>query len=213
MKKTIYVLLLIIIIASSILIYKIKNTPKYNKELYDEIYKEYSEIQQNDQIYIDDYDMKNNNIKENKKGNITYVTENIGDINKNTYRIIGTIEIPKIKISYPVLNEYKEEYLNIAPVKFAGVNPNEKGNCVIIGHNYWSNKFFSNLNKLENGDIVEITDRAKKKIQYAVCDKYEIEELDYSCTAQNQSKKRELTLITCVKYKKNKRLVVKCIEK
>ena len=57
MKKTIYVLLLIIIIASSILIYKIKNTPKYNKELYDEIYKEYSEIQQNDQIYIDDYDM------------------------------------------------------------------------------------------------------------------------------------------------------------
>lgn len=199
MKRIIYALLIIIIISASILIFKINNTPKYDKNLYEKVYHEYDEIK--------------NEVDENvQEHEIKYITKNARDVQQGTYRTIGTIDIPKIKISYPILNEYTEEYLNIAPVKLTGVNPNEIGNCVIIGHNYWSTKFFSNLNKLSNGDIVEITDRSKKKVQYNVSEKYEINESDYSCTKQNDGKNREVTLITCIKYKKNKRLVVKCIE-
>ena len=202
-RKIIIILLLVIILFSLILIYKLNNTPKYDQKIYDQVYREYEEIiSETDNKQFEEND---NNLNQN---NITYIKQNISG---DEYKAIASINIEKINISYPIVNECTDEYLKVAPAKLFGPDPNQVGNFVVIGHNYNSNKFFSKLSKLENGDIVEITDRSKKKIKYKVYDKYEIDESDFSCMSQNTNGKIELTLITCINFKRDKRLVVKCI--
>lgn len=192
-RKTIYILLISIIICSSILMYKIKKTPEYDQEMYEQIYKEYEQISN----ISDDMDLViDNNVS--KKDNTIYVTENASG---NIYYTIATITIPKINISYPIINEYTEENINIAPAKLLGPEPNEVGNFVIVGHNNWNEKFFSELHKLEKNDIVVLGDQSGEKMVYKVYDKYEIKQDDFNCLEQTTDKK-ELTLITCVKYKK-----------
>lgn len=118
MKKTIYLSLIIIIISSSILIYKINKTPKYDTKIYNEIYSQYEEI-------INEQNISNVNTVSNTQK--VYITNSMN----NTYRVIATIQIPKLNISYPIINEYNEEYLKIAPTKLMGPEPNTVGNFVI----------------------------------------------------------------------------------
>lgn len=202
-KKIICFLLLIIIICSSILIYKINKTPEYDEKVYNEVYQEYENI-------INPTNTSNISQSTNgsSKSETIYIYKNSTG---NTYRTIAVINIPKINISYPVINDYSEANLKIAPTKFAGPEPNQVGNFVIVGHNNWNKEFFSNLDKLENDDIIELTDLSGNKISYKVYDKYQIKQNDFSCLNQKTNGKIELTLITCVKHQKNKRLIVKCI--
>ena len=53
--------------------------------------------------------------------------------------LFGNIEIPKIKINYPIFSNLNEELLKIAPCKFYGNNLNDIGNICIAGHNYDTN--------------------------------------------------------------------------
>lgn len=198
-KKIICFLLLIIIICSSILIYKINKTYAYDEKIYNEVYQEYEEI-------IDTN--VNQSTNANLKKQPIYISKNSTG---STYRTAAVIDIPRINISYPVINDYSEANLNIAPTKFVGPEPNQIGNFVIVAHNNWNKEFFSNLYKLEEDDIVELTDVSGNKFSYKVYDKYQIKQDDFSCLNQDTNGKVELTLITCVKNKKNKRLVVKCI--
>lgn len=192
-KKFIYILLIGIIIMSVILIYKIKSEPKYDEELYSEIYAEYENIllnieskkEEDDKIYM----------RTNSKG--------------QKFRVVGEISIPKISINYPIIYETSEEYLKIAPTKLFGPNINEVGNLCIVGHNYKNEQFFSNLGKLEKNDKVYIKSNEGKTIKYNVYDKYEVLETDMECTSQDTNGNIELTLITCTNRKKN-RLIVKC---
>lgn len=199
-KKIIYTSLIIIIIFSSILIYKIEKTSYYDEDVYNQVYKEYEQI-----VSINTNDNFSNSTKRN---NTIYISKNSTG---NTYTTIGVIEISKINISYPIINECTEENLNIAPAKLVGPAPNTTGNLVIVAHNNWNKEFFSNLYKLENDDIVELTDTSGNKLSYKVYDKYEIKQDNFDCLNQDTDGKTELTLITCVKYHKSKRLVVKCI--
>lgn len=203
-NKIIIYLLLIIIILSSILIIKINKTSKYDESTYSKVYEEYNEIlSTNDNIST----ISNKTISTLNKETI-YIQKNASDT--NIFRTIAVIDIPKINLSYPVINDYSEENLNIAPTKYAGPEPHEVGNFVIVGHNNWNKEFFSNLNKLEKGDIVNLTDCYRQSVKYKVTDVYETEQDDFSCLNQDTNGKVELTLITCIKYKKNKRLIVKC---
>ena len=130
------------------------------------------------------------------------------------YTTIATINIPKIGVSYPILDgetdsvAETEALLKISPTKFWGPNPNEVGNFCIVGHNYRNTKFFSKVPTLENGDIIEITDEAGKTIQYSVYDKYQVVPEDVSCTSQLTDGKKEITLITCTNDSKM-RVIVK----
>lgn len=203
-NKFICFLLLIIIICSTILIYKIEHSPKYNSEKFAQVYDEYNII---------------TNIASSSSGDKSF--NNYSDIKDvlsvyknssgNLYKTLGAISIPKIKVSYPIINDYSEENLNIAPVKLLGPAINTPGNLVIVGHNNWNKEFFSNLHKLENGDIVELTSTTGNKLIYKVYNKYKIKQDDFSCLDQNTNGKTELTLITCVKFQKNKRLIIKCV--
>lgn len=131
------------------------------------------------------------------------------------YYTIGQIYIPKIDCQYPILASETENYdtlLKISPVKFHGANPNEMGNFCIVGHNYRNSKFFSKVPKLENGDVIEITDTFGKTIQYEVYDKYIVDYTDTTCTSQKTQGKKEVTLITCTNASDNERVIVKARE-
>ena len=125
--------------------------------------------------------------------------------------IVGLIEIPKINIKYPILSDINDELLKISPCKFYGPYPNETGNLCIAGHNYDDDRFFGNLNKLEIGDIIKISDSNNSVVTYDVYDKFEIVDSDTTCTNQNTNGRKEITLVTCNNLNK-KRLIIKAKE-
>ena len=131
--------------------------------------------------------------------------------NNRDYFVIGSIEIPAILISYPILSDTNDILLKIAPCRFYGPYPNEIGNLCIAGHNYDNNTFFSNLYKLNIGDEIRIYNSSNFLIKYFVYDKYETDRNDTSCTSQNTSGNREITLVTCNNFNNN-RLIVKARE-
>lgn len=173
-------LLIILIISSAVLTFKVMNN-RYDKEVYAEVYTEFEEIK------------------------FEEVERKIEDKN-----VIAIIKIPKINLEYPVIYETTESFMKVAPTKYAGGLPNEIGNLCIIGHNYYDNTQFSNLHKLEIGDVVYLTDVIGKELEYIVFDKYEINETDFSFMEQKNEEAIELTLITCT-TNKSKRLIVKCV--
>lgn len=202
-SRFIEVLLLAIIIFSCILIYKIKSTPKYDKELYDEIYSEYEEML----VAIEDNEKETTETStETGKDNTIYM---IANSQGDKFRVAGEISIPKIKINYPIIYETSEEYLKIAPTKLFGPDINEIGNLCIVGHNYKNDDFFSKIKELNVNDKVYLTTNRGEEFTYLVYDKYEVNEKDLSCTSQETNGNIEVTLITCTSKRKN-RLVVKC---
>lgn len=165
--------------------------------------------EQNERI-VQEQTNTNNNINPTKK---TVQTTQDG----YRYTTIATINIPKINVTYPVVDgetdsaEETEALLKMSPTKFWGANPNEVGNFCIVGHNYRNKRFFSKVPTLVVGDIIEITDLSGKTIQYKVYNKYEVAPTDVSCTTQITNGKKEVTLITCTDDSK-KRVVVKARE-
>lgn len=133
------------------------------------------------------------------------------------YYTESIINIPSIGVNYPVLKEtsgtinHIDELLKISPCYFWGNSPNEVGNYCIVGHNYRSNKFFSKVLNLEDGDIIEITDLTGRTLKYAVYDKFVVEPDDLDCTSQRTNGMKEVTLITCTNDS-SQRVIVKARE-
>ena len=119
----------------------------------------------------------------------------------------GRILCEKINLDYYIYNTYSEENLKILPCKFSGGDLGEDTNICIIGHNYFDNRFFSNLNELEIGDIITLKDLEENTYEYTVYEKYEANESDTEKVIENKIG-RELTLCTCT-YNKDFRLVIK----
>jgi len=79
---------------------------------------------------------------------------------------VGTIEIEKIGLNYPILVKATDAALEksvavMYPAENVETKVNQPGNVVIMGHNYKNGKFFSNLNKVAVGD--EITMEASRR--------------------------------------------------
>ncbi len=126
-------------------------------------------------------------------------------------KIFGTIEIPKLSISYPIFSDLNEENLKTSPCKFFGPELGKKGNICIAGHNYDNDKFFSNLKFLSVTDLIFITDNYNNKFVYSVFNSYEVKENDLSPIFDYNKNNNELTLITCNNFNGN-RLIIKAIE-
>lgn len=141
--------------------------------------------------------------------NSNYTTISLNE-NEN-FLVLGSISIPSIGIEYPILSEATDSFLKIAPCRFYGPYPNQIGNLCIAAHNYDDGRFFSNLYKLNIGDEIKISDYTGYTVNYIVYEKYEINENNTSCTSQNTSGKKEITLVTCNNLNKN-RLIVKAKE-
>ena len=117
--------------------------------------------------------------------------------NGETYNIIGKLNIPSLNIEYPILSTSSTALLKISLNRYWGSYPNEVGNMVVIGHNYKNNKFFSNLPKINIGDVVKISDVNGETLDYFVYETDIIDPYDNSCTSQLTNGRKEITLITC----------------
>ncbi len=103
---------------------------------------------------------------------------------------IGILSIPRFQLELPVMSQWSDQGLKIAPGRFSG-SVREK-NLIIAGHNY--ERHFGNLKNLRAGDAVLFTDMGGKV--YA----YEVEKVDTLKPAEVKemvSGGWNLTLFTC----------------
>lgn len=123
------------------------------------------------------------------------------------YDVIGTIEIPKTNIKYPILDQVSIRSLEASIGYIYGPGLNQVGNTVLVGHNYRNGTFFSNNKKLTNGDKIYITDSSGKKVTYIVTKKYETGTNEFSYATRETNGKREISLSTCTDDTK-KRIII-----
>jgi len=113
------------------------------------------------------------------------------------YPVIGTIEIPKINVSYPILDEKSDPALKVSVCYWYGAMPNQVGNSLILGHNYRNGQFFANNKNLSIGDKIYITDLSGKRLSYTVYNKFETTTEDTEFITRNTNGAREISLQTC----------------
>ncbi len=123
------------------------------------------------------------------------------------FNMVGKIEIPKINLSYPVLESATPKAIEVAVAVQYGPGINKVGNTVIIGHNYRNGTFFSNNKKLAEGDKIYLTDLDGKKITYTIYKKYLTGTGDADYYVRDTNGKREISLSTCTDDSKQ-RLVI-----
>ena len=113
------------------------------------------------------------------------------------YTVAGTMKIPKINFSYPVLDKVSKSSIENSVAVLYGAGLNQVGNTVIIGHNYRNGQFFSNNKKLTNGDKIYITDYEGTQKTYVIYNKFETTPEDTSFYQRDTNGKAEITLSTC----------------
>jgi len=126
------------------------------------------------------------------------------------YDWIGTIEIPKTKIQYPILNEVTPKSIEIAVAVLYPMNLqllNQVGNVTIVGHNYRNSSFFSNNKNLSEGDKIYITDLTGNRVEYTIYNKYITSDSDAEYMVRDTNGRREISLSTCTEDVKS-RLVI-----
>jgi len=128
------------------------------------------------------------------------------------YEVDSRLEIPKIKLNTNVLSQYSEKGLDICVSKYYGPSANQVGNYCVAGHNYNKDNMFNHLIELDIGDSVFLSDNENGKIEYEIYDIYKVKPHNINPLSQNTKGKKEITLITCVNYSRN-RLVIKATEK
>lgn len=128
------------------------------------------------------------------------------------YNVIGTIQIPKTKVKYPIVDSVSPSAMEVAIVMLYGPGLNKVGNTVIVGHNYRNGGFFGNNKKLENGDEIYITDENGNKVEYVIYNKYMTSDTDFGYATRETDGKREISLSTCTNDS-SKRLVIWAKEK
>lgn len=147
----------------------------------------------------------------NDTSNINTVGTSSGHkTNKFTYKgfgVLGSIEIPKTGIKYPVLNSYAPKALETSVCYYYGVGLNEIGNTTIAGHNYRNGAFFGKNKQLANGDTIYITDNSGRKIKYTIYNIYTTTPNDGEYLTRDTAGKREISLTTCTDDSKGRLII------
>ncbi len=134
---------------------------------------------------------------DNENTSTTNAKKNI-QLKMEDYNVVGLLEIPKIKIKYPILETASKRALEISIAMLETDNGvNEVGNTTILGHNYRNNMFFSKNRNLKNGDKVKITDMEGTTIEYVIYDMKYVSPSETSFMRRDTDGKREITLSTC----------------
>ncbi len=127
------------------------------------------------------------------------------------YEVEGIIEIPKINIKYPIINETNDAAMKVSITKFWGNRINEIGNYTMAGHNNKDGTMFGKTKYLELGDTIKMTDLSLNTVEYEIFKIYTIDPDDVTCVESIEPGTREITLITCTNGHKN-RLITKAKE-
>ena len=133
------------------------------------------------------------NNKENKEMSV---------INIDGYDYIGTIMIPTLNLELPVMSDYDNEKLNIAPCRYYGSVYTD--DLIICAHSYKTHfRYLSNLNQ---GDNIIFTDVNGENYIYEVL---EMEVLNPNEVSEMINNEFDLTLYTCTNDGLN-RVTVRC---
>lgn len=174
-------------------LYAVKSKNNKAQEIIDEFSK--SSIRRE----FDDNEEEGNGSAENPLDSINSV-ENQQSAQKTYmegYEVMGTIEIPKTKIKYPILSEVTKKSLETSVAILYGVGLNRPGNTTIVGHNYRNGLFFSDNKKLSKGDMIKITDQTGTTVTYEIYDMYETSPSDASYMQRDTAGAKEISLSTC----------------
>lgn len=117
-------------------------------------------------------------------------------------RYIGILEIPKLGLELPVMDDWNYEKLKAAPCRYTG-SPYQN-DLVIVAHNYKSH--FGNIKDLPAGAEVIYTDAEGTVFQYEVAGLEVIEATDIEGMVESEW---ALTLFTCT-YGGAQRYAVRC---
>ena len=128
------------------------------------------------------------------------------------YEVMGSIEIPRTGINYPILDAVTKRSIEMAVGIAWGVGLNQVGNTVIYGHNFRNGLFFSDNDKLQIGDLIYITDVYGNKVTYEIYKIYQTDENDASYFNRDTEGRREISLQTCTDDSKA-RIVIWAAEK
>lgn len=146
-----------------------------------------------------------------------YFNHNNQKIQKDNYehnsiekdKIIGNLKIKKINLDGPIKEGSSSKVLKDY-IGHIEETPIYNGNVCLAAHNRGNKySYFSRINELIEGDeIIYNTDIYTK--HYKVTDIQEIDETDWKML--EDSSENKITLITCIKNKKDKRLCVQAVE-
>lgn len=139
----------------------------------------------------------NSNINEPSSNNGNSSGNSSTGLKYKGYDMVGYIEIPKTKIKYPILAEMNRKTLETSVTIMTGVGLNEVGNTVIAGHNYRNGLFFSDNDKLSEGDQIYITDSKGNTVTYVIYKKYMTTPEDADFITRDTNGAREISLATC----------------
>lgn len=115
---------------------------------------------------------------------------------------IGVVEIPELELKLPIISEWNDERLKIAPCRYVGSA--YTFDLIISGHSYKNH--FRYIRNLERGDDVYFTDMDGNRFVYEVSDS---EVLDGSDVAGMLVGDWDLTLFTCT-YGGASRHTIRC---
>ena len=115
---------------------------------------------------------------------------------------IGVVEIPTLSLKLPVIRDWSDERLKIAPCRYVGSI--YTGDLIISGHSY--KKHFRYIRKLVEGDPVIFTDMDGNRFVYQVSG---TEVIAPDGVEQMVSREWDLTLFTCT-YNGSSRHTVRC---
>ena len=125
------------------------------------------------------------------------------------FTVVGTINIPKIDLKYPILERLTATSLKTSVVlMYTSQGLNEEGNSVIIGHNYRNGTMFSDVDKLVKGDLIYITDTVGRKVKYKIYDIFRAPGDESEYITRNTNGKREISLSTCTDDSKARTIVL-----
>lgn len=122
------------------------------------------------------------------------------EVDGNLY--IGILEIPALELKLPIISEWSDARLDVAPCRYTGSA--YQNNMIIAGHNY--KQFFGSLSELANGDEVIFTDIEGNRFQYTVS---LVEQLPGTAIEEMEAGDWDLTLFTC-NFSGNARVTARC---
>lgn len=119
--------------------------------------------------------------------------------------VIGYLKIKSINLEAPIKDGTELNTLKTAIGHFKNT-AYFSGNICLAGHNRGYNQnFFENLDKVKEGDIIQYETKYTNQ-EYYVVEIKEVEETDLSIL--NPTEQDQITMITCIKNQRDKRLCV-----
>lgn len=130
----------------------------------------------------------------------------------NGQKVIGVIQIPKIELIYAIVEGADSAEIGVAighMSNTAGLG--ETGNCALAGHRGgYSGPYFKNLDQLEIGDEVVVTDTKHQTFTYKVTETMVVEPDEVWVIEDTGEDVAMLTLVTC-ENSGTQRLIVRCV--